>query len=148
MCGKKSPLPHFRNTAGAPLRLAVVRTRPLPFRVRFIIARHREWKTFRTQHVIHLRSSTVYRRTRIPYPARLHTLYADKTFSTRTSRPQSAEMAADRLVASTYLGNLNCPLFDPSVPNELITLPLTSNICMRWLLQSETITRFVFDTAM
>lgn len=47
-----------------------------------------------------------------------------------------------------YLGNLNCPSSDPSLPNDDSTLPLTSNICTRWLLLSETITLFVLLTAM
>lgn len=49
---------------------------------------------------------------------------------------------------SAYLGNLNWPFSEPSVPNELSTRPLTSNTCTRWLLESLTMTLFVLETAM
>lgn len=48
----------------------------------------------------------------------------------------------------TNLGNLNCPSSDPSLPKDERTLPLTSNICTRWLLLSDTMTLFVLLTAM
>lgn len=47
-----------------------------------------------------------------------------------------------------YLGNLNWPSAEPSVPKAVMTLPFTSKICIRWLLQSETTTLLVLDTAM
>lgn len=46
-----------------------------------------------------------------------------------------------------HLGNLNCPFAEPSPAIELSTLPFTSNIWTRWLLESETMTRFVLETA-
>lgn len=53
-----------------------------------------------------------------------------------------------RIVMKSNLGNLNWPSSEPSVPNVDKTRPLTSNTWIRWLFESDTITRFVFDTAM
>lgn len=49
---------------------------------------------------------------------------------------------------NSHRGNLNWPSSEPSVPNVDKTRPFTSNTWIRWLFESDTMTRFVFDTAM